>query len=394
MDIKKRIDEIFNELVAIRRDLHMHPELGFEEFRTGKKITEFLGTKNIEFQTGIAQTGIVGLIRGKKSVNNKTVALRADIDALPVTEETDLKYKSTVNGKMHACGHDVHTTILLGTAQILQEMKNEIDGNVKLIFQPAEETSGGAMPMIEDGVLENPTVDYVLGLHAMPYIDVGTVELKYGKLNASSDHVKITIKGESGHGAQPEKTIDSILVASHVIIALQTIVSRNISPSNAVVLSIGRIKGGVGENIIADNVTFSGILRTLDDETRNFAKKRIKEIAENQARAFGAEAIVEFEPGYESLINHNFVVDVIKEESEKLLGKKNVVFKDAPGLGVEDFSYFTNRVPGAFYHLGCGNSKKNIDKPLHSNKFEVDEECIKYGILLQVNATLKLLANI
>ena len=391
MDIKKRVNEIFEELIAIRRDIHMHPELGFEEYRTSKKIAAFLEKENIEYQTGIAKTGIVGIVRGKNQINNRTVALRADIDALPITEETDLDYKSTINGKMHACGHDVHTTILLGAAKILKEMEDELDGNIKFFFQPAEETSGGALPMIKEGFLENPQVNFALGLHVMPYIKVGQVELKYGKLNASSDQIKITIKGESGHGASPEKTIDSIFAASHIIVALQSFVSRNISPLNSVVLSFGKINGGTVGNVIADTVEFFGILRTLDNETRQFAKKRIKELAEYQAKSFGAEAIVEFEPGHESLINNDFVVDVLKEESEKLLSRDNILFKETPSLGVEDFSSFLNRVPGAFYHLGCGFSKGDIVKPLHSNKFEVDEECIKIGILLQVNTTLNLL---
>ncbi len=389
MDIKKRVEEIYEELVRIRRDLHMHPELGMEEYETSSKICEYLDEWGIPYEKGIANTGVVGIIRGKQ--NGKTVGLRADIDALPINEENKIEYKSLYNGKMHACGHDAHTTILLGTAKILKEMEDELAGNIKLFFQPAEETVGGALPMIKEGCLQNPKVDFVLGLHVMPYIETGTVELKYGKLNASSDEVIINITGKTGHGAYPEEGIDAIMIAGHVIVALQTLVSRNISPLNSLVLSLGKIRGGVKENVIADKVTISGTLRSLDMDTRLYAKERIKSIVENVSLSFGGKGEAKFNEGYEPLINDSEIIDVVKETVEKTLGKDKIVYKEAPSLGVEDFSYFSNRVKGAFYHLGCGDIKNGLTESLHNSKFNIDENCLKIGVLLQVENTLALL---
>ena len=244
--------------------------------------------------------------------------------------------------------------------------------------------------MVKESCMENPTVDYVLGLHVMPYIDAGKVELKYGKLNASTDSIKIVIKGKSAHGAYPDKGIDAIVIAGNVITSLQTIVSRNISPLNSIVISLGKISGGVKDNVIADEVTITGTLRALDDETRNYAKKRIFDVVKNTAVAYGGEGTVEFYDGYQALINNDEVVDVIKENAEKILGKENVVYKEFPSLGAEDFSYFSDVAKGAFFHLGCGNSIKGINSPIHTEKFDIDEKCLKIGVLLQVQNILSL----
>jgi len=391
MNIKIRINEIFDSLVAIRRDFHTHPELSQNEFRTRDKICEYLDLWGIEYKSGIAETGVVGIIHGNK--DEKTIALRADIDALPIYEKNKVSYCSINNGVMHACGHDVHATILLGTAKILKEMEEEglLNGNVKLLFQPAEETVGGAQRMVEEGCMKNPHVDYVLGLHVMPYIDAGKIELKYGKLNASTDTIKIIIKGKSGHGAYPDKGIDAIMISGYVITAIQSLVSRNISPLNSIVVSLGTIKGGVKSNVIADEVVISGTLRALDDETRDFSKERISDIVSNTAKVFGGEGFVEFNEGYKALINDDEVVDIIKENAYKLIGKENVVFKEFPSLGAEDFSYFIDEAKGAFFHLGCGDSKKCITANIHCDNFDVDEECIKTGVLLQVENVISLL---
>lgn len=389
MDIKKRVSEIYDELVAIRRDFHMHPELSQNEFRTSNKICEYLDEWGIEYESGVAQTGVVGIIRGKE--NGKTVAVRADIDALPINENNKESYCSTNKGVMHACGHDVHTTVLLGIAKLFKEMENTFDGNVKLLFQPAEETIGGADRMVKAGCMKNPDVDFVLGLHVMPYIDAGIVELKYGKLNASTDEIIITIKGKSGHGAYPDKGIDAIMISGHVITAVQTIVSRNISPLNSLVISLGTISGGIKENVIADEVVIKGTLRALDDETRNFAKQRLKEIVSSTSNAFGGEGTAEFNEGYRSLINNDEVVDVIKQNAEKFVGKEYVVYKEFPSLGAEDFSYFSDVAKGGFFHLGCGNSEKKITANIHTENFNVDEECIKTGVMLQIENVLSLL---
>lgn len=390
MNTKNRVDEIFDELVAIRRDFHKHPELSGNEIRTGKKICEYLDKWNIEYETGIADTGIVGIIRGQKGVG-KTVGIRADIDALPIQEAGDYDYCSINDGIMHACGHDVHTAILLGTGKLLKEMENEISGNIKLFFQPAEEAIGGARRMIEDGCLENPNVDYAIGLHVMPNIPVGKVELKYGKLNGNSGSVRITINGKSGHAAYPDKSVDAVVIAGNVITSLQTLVSRNVSPLNSVVLTFGKLYGGEKANIITDKVVLVGTLRALDTQSRIDAKEKIKRIVESVSVGLGGSADIEFKDGYIALINNDEVVDVIKDTAIEVLGEENIVYKEFPSMGGEDFSYFADKVPSAFYHLGCGNEEKGITEPLHSKEFMVDENCIKTGVKMQVEAVLALL---
>lgn len=389
MDMEKRVNEIFEELIDIRRDFHMYPELSEEEYRTCDKICEYLDKWEIEYVKGVAKTGVVAIIRGKKE--GKTIGLRADIDALPITESTDLPFKSRNVGVMHACGHDIHTTIHLGVAKILKEMEDKLVGNVKIFFQPAEETIGGAKMMIEEGHLKNPDVDYILSLHVMPYLEAGEVELKYGKLNAATNEFSIKINGKSSHAAYPDKSVDSIVVAGYIITALQSLVSRNISPLNSVVLTLGQIRGGIKNNIIASEVTMSGTLRTLDPTTRIYAKERIREIAENTARAYGANVEVEFEEGYPALINNDGVVDVLKSTAESLLGKDNVKIKEFPSMGADDFSFFLEEVKGAYYNLGCGNKAKGWTEAIHSSNFMADEECIKVGVLLQTKTLLELL---
>ena len=391
MDINKRIDEIFDELVEIRRDFHMNPELSENEFRTQEKICEYLNKWGIENYI-CAETGVVGIIKGKHK--GKTIGIRGDIDALPIHEKSDVPYSSVTPGVMHACGHDAHAAIVLGIAKIIKEMadsEGSINGNVKLLFQPAEETIGGAERMIQEGCMEAPNVDYVLGLHVQPYLDSGKVELKHGKLNAATDSINIALKGKASHGAYPDEGIDAIVMAGYVITALQSIVSRNTSPINSVVVSLGKISGGVKDNIIADEVIITGTLRTLDDETRQFTKDKISNIVNNTAMAFGGEGLTTFYEGYKSLINDNEVVDIIKENAEKLLGKENVEFKEFPSLGAEDFSYFLDVAKGAFFHLGCGNSAKGITSPLHTEHFDIDEECLKVGVMLQVENIMTLL---
>ncbi len=390
MDIEKRINEIFSELVEIRRDFHANPELSEKEFRTSDKICEILKNLNIEYTKNVAETGIVGIIRGKKG--GKTVAARADIDALPIVEKNDVPYKSKNCGVMHACGHDIHTTVLIGVAKILKELELELEGNVKLLFQPAEETVGGAKRMVQEGCLKDPDVDYVVGLHVQSYIDAGKIELKYGKLNAQTDELIITIIGKSGHGAYPDTSIDAIVIAANVITALQTLVSRNISPLNSVVLSLGQINGGTKNNIICDSVEIKGILRTLDSETRAYAIKRIQEITTNICDAYGGNCLIEIKDGYRYLINSDEVVDIIYNTAKEIIGEENIQFKEMPSMGGEDFSYFMDdNVKGAFYHLGCGNKEKGITSPLHSDSFDVDENCIKTGVLVQVKSILALL---
>lgn len=391
MDIKKRVNQLFDQLVQIRRDFHMHPELSEYEYRTSEKICKYLDDWGIEYKKGIANTGVMAIIRGKN--DGRTVAARADIDALPITELNNLPFKSINEGVMHACGHDIHTTIHLGVAKLFKEMEEEIKGNVKIFFQPAEETVGGAKRMIDEGCLKNPDVDYVLGLHVAPSIEMGYVQLKYGQMNAATNEFSIKITGKSSHAAYPEESVDAIIVTGHIITALQTLVSRNISPLNSVVLTLGRVNGGTKNNIIAGEVILSGTLRTLNQGTRNYAKKRLMEIAEGIARTYGAVATVEFDEGYPPLINNDEVVDILRDTAENILGKDKVSFKEYSSMGADDFSFFSLETKGAYYNLGCGNKAKGWTAPIHSCEFIADEESIRIGTILQTETLLKLLSK-
>ena len=389
--VKEMVDVIYPQLVSIRRDLHQHPELGLEEYRTSALILDYLKQWNINVTQLIGETAIVGLIEGK--AGDKTIGLRADMDALPIEEKTGAPYASLIPGKMHACGHDVHTTILLGAAYVLSKLKNEYRGNVKLFFQPAEETVGGAKMMIEAGCMHHPKVDHVLGLHVRPTLEVGEIGIHYGKCHAASDTITITIHGKQAHGAYPQDGIDAILIASHVIVALQSLISRNLSPFESAVLSLGMIEGGTAGNIVCNKVTIRGTLRTLDQKTRLFMKQRIVEVAENTAKAFLGSANVDIEEGYAPLINAHAITDVVCHTAEKLVGEDNVIIMDHPSLGVEDFAYFAEAVPSCFYSLGTSNKAKGIQSTLHENTFDIDEEAIKVGVCLQVLSTLNLLKS-
>ena len=375
-------------LISVRRDLHSTPELGLEEFITKDKIIKYLKEIGINYTVFKNHTGIIAYINTPNA--NKTIAIRADIDALPITENNKVDYKSIFNRKMHACGHDAHTAILLGTCKLLHKIKDKLNVNIKFFFQPAEETIGGAKLLIKDNCMENPKVDYTLGLHVQPYLECGQVELQYDTMNASTDTIKITIEGKQGHGAYPHLGIDAIVVAANVITSLQTIVSRNIDPTDSIVLSLGIINGGTKGNIICNKVEIEGTLRTLNQQTRIFTKSRIKDIVEYTCKSYNANGFVDIETGYSPLINDNFVVDIIKESSENLFGKDNVFIRKKASLGAEDFSFFLEHSKGAFYHLGCGNKSKNITSGLHTADFNIDENCLPLGVALHIKNVLAL----
>jgi len=387
--VKKIVDEIFPMLVSIRRDLHQHPELGLEEYRTANKIISYLSQWQIEVTDKINDTSIVGLIKGNPG--DKTIGLRADIDALPIQEENEVEYASVNPGKMHACGHDVHTTILLGAAYVLQELKDEYQGNVKLLFQQAEETVGGAKTMIKAKCLENPEVDHVLGLHVCPSLNVGEVGFNYGQAYGSSDALTIDVFGKLAHGAYPSDGVDAVLIASHIVVALQSLISRNLSPFESAVLSFGIIEGGSAPNVVANHVKITGTLRTLNKHTRLFMKKRLFEVADNIAEAYDGEIKVTIEPSYDPLVNADTVVNEVKQVATEFLGLDNIKVLKHPSLGVEDFAYFAEAVPSCFYRLGIANEEKEIKSALHESTFNIDEEAIKVGVCLQVLATLSLL---
>lgn len=387
--MKDKVENIFEEIVAIRRYFHMHPELSEMEYNTSDKICRYLDSWGIEYKRHKSNLGVTAIIRGGKP--GLTVGARADIDALPITEENELPYKSLNTGVMHACGHDVHIAIHLGVAKLFKEMESRLRGNVKIFFQPAEETTGGAKNMIEEGCLKSPDVDYVLALHVMPYIEVGQIEVRYGKFNAAINEFEVKIKGRSSHAAYPEQSVDSIVVAGHVITALQSIASRNVSPLNSLVITLGEIEGGEKSNIIAGEVNMVGTLRALDIETREYAKQRIREVVENTSKAYGAIGEVNIKEGYPVLVNDVHVLDALTGVAKEEIGCANIYYKEFPSMGGDDFAFFCEKTKAAYYNLGCGNKSKNWVDPIHSEGFMVDENCIKTGINLQMKAMMRLL---
>ncbi|SHI86552.1 amidohydrolase [Clostridium cavendishii DSM 21758] len=394
VDFKKEALGIMDELVALRRDFHEHPELGFEEWRTSGKIKEFLTKEGIHF-TDVAKTGVCGIIEGTMEghENGKTIALRGDIDGLPIQDKKVCDYSSKIEGKMHACGHDAHTTILLGAAKLLNKNKHLIKGRVKLFFEPAEETIGGARFMIKEGVLENPHVDAVLGLHVTEDLDVGKIRLKSGVAFAASNPFTIKIKGKGGHGAYPHVAIDPIVMASQVILTLQTIVSREIAPVNPSVITVGSINGGTAQNIIPDEVILKGIIRTLTPEDREYAKKRLEEVVSSVCKAMRGDYEIDIEESYPCLINNEKVIERVKKSAINILGEKNIEIQKASSMGVESFSYFAMERPAAFYFLGSRNISKNIVASAHNALFDIDEACIPIGVAIQCETAIKYLSE-
>jgi len=386
--VLERVEKYKERIVEMRRDFHMHPELGNEELRTSRAVSGVLEGLGLIVQKGIAGTGVVGLLEGKEK--GKTVALRADMDALPIQDKKNVAYSSRVQGKMHACGHDAHTAILLGTAMVLSEMRDTVRGRVKFIFQPAEETTGGAARMVEEGVLENPSVDAVFALHTSPELEVGSVGIRYGVANACSDDFRIEVIGKSAHGAQPNEGTDAIAVSAQIINALQQIISRQIDPMESGVLIIGIIRGGSQANIIADRVEMTGTIRTLDSATRERIHRSIEDIAMNVCRAMGAQHRVVLEPGYPLLINSHSMAGLVKNAAGKIVGDK-VVDIEKPRLGVEDFAYFLQRVPGVLWRLGTGSKEKGIQCVAHSPYFDIDEDALCIGTAVHVQTVLEYL---
>lgn len=370
-------------MIEIRRDLHRHPELGLEEHRTAARVGEVLDELRIPHRDGLAQTGVLGLLEGGDA--GRVVALRADLDALPLQDGKEhAPYRSTIAGRMHACGHDVHTTVLLGAARLLVEQREHWQGLVKLIFQPAEETVGGARMLVEEGVLEDPAVEAIFGLHVDPGIPVGTFGIRYGQRNASSDDLAITVHGRSCHGAFPAAGVDAIVVAAQVVTALQTIVSRNVDARQAAVITLGTIHGGTQGNIVPARVEMVGTIRTLDPTIREQVKLRIREVAEGVAAAHGARAEVVITPSYDPVVNTDAEVDLVRDNVRAMFGDDAAVIVPRPSMGVEDFGFYLTKVPGAFYALGVRDEARGIVHPVHNELFDVDEACLAAGAAMQV----------
>jgi hippurate hydrolase len=378
------------EFIEVRHHLHSHPELSYQEFETSKYIQEKLTGYNIPFDIK-ATTGIVALIKGRNP-ESRVIALRADMDALPIKEENEVAYRSVNEGVMHACGHDVHTTCLLGASKILQELKDEWEGTVKLIFQPGEERNpGGASLMIKDGALENPKPQGIFGMHVHPGLPLGKLSFRKGRSMASADEIFITIKSEGGHAAAPHLTADTILIASTLIMSLQQIISRNNNPTSPSVLSICSIQGGHTTNVIPSEVKLKGTFRAMDEEWRWKAHQLIKKQSEELVHAMGAEADVLIDVGYPFVDNDPALTTAGWQLANEYWGKENVEETELR-MGAEDFGYYTHVIPGCFYRLGVRNEEQGIIHNVHTPKFNIDENAIANGV--QMMAWLGAKANL
>ena len=390
------IDEILPGLVADRRHLHEHPELGMQEYETARFVAarlEQLGVEDI--RTGIANTGVTGLIRGTGSGPNAdhVLMLRADMDALPIQEENAVEYRSQTPGVMHACGHDGHTAMLLATARLLLERRGEFAGTVKVLFQPAEEAQpGGARFMIEQGALEDPHVDASFGMHMAQGLDLGKVEARPGASSANSDRFYITIQGRGGHGAAPHTTVDPIVVASQLVLALQTLVSRETDPLGSAVVTVGAFNAGSAPNVIPDTAELVGSMRTFDTDHRDHLAERLETLVTGIATAMGATGTLRFVKGYPSVVNDAGMFEIVRASAMEVVGAENFVLKE-PGMGGEDMSYFLQAVPGCFFHVGSRNAERGLVWGHHHPKFDIDEASLGIGVEVMVTTVLRYFAT-
>jgi hippurate hydrolase len=380
--LKEKIKELAKgyapQFIQIRHHLHANPELSYQEFETSKFIREKLKEFEIPFAIK-ATTGVVGLIKGKNA-SKKIIALRADMDALPIKEENNVDYKSKRDGIMHACGHDVHTTCLLGASKILNDLKNEWEGTVKLIFQPGEEKNpGGASIMIKEGVLEDPKPEAIFGLHVNPQLETGKLSFRGGKVMASADELYFTIKGKGGHAASPQTAIDPILIASHLIISLQQVISRNRNPFDPSVLSITSVNGGTTTNVIPDEVKLMGTFRAMNEQWRSKAHELIERTTTELVHSMGGKVDLHIDKGYPAVYNNESLNEKAKALAEQFVGKGNVE-ETEKRMGAEDFGYYSQLIPGCFYRLGTGNKQKGITAGVHTPHFNIDENAIEIGM--------------
>ena len=376
--IKDLAKQYADEFIEVRHHLHTHPELSYKEFETSAYIQKRLTALDIPFEIKAA-TGVIGLLKGKNP-DKRVVALRADMDALPITEENDVPYKSINPGIMHACGHDVHTTCLLGAAKILSNLKDEWEGTVKLIFQPGEERNpGGASILIKEGVLQNPAPQNIFALHVHPGLPVGKLSFRGGMVMASADEIYITIRSKGGHAAAPQNTADTILIASHLIVSLQQIVSRNNDPFNPSVLSITSFQGGYTTNVIPSEVKLMGTFRAMNEEWRFKAHELITKMANELVHGMGAEIDIKIDIGYPFVLNNQSLSAAARKKGEAYLGTDNVEETELR-MGAEDFAYYSHQVPGCFFRLGAGNKAKGISIGVHTPTFNIDESAIEIGM--------------
>ncbi len=387
MNVNQIAQSLTDKLIAIRRDFHMYPELGFKEERTSKKIAEILTSTGLHIVNHGLETGVVGLL--ETGTPGPVIALRADIDGLPVDEQNSIEYKSQVPGVMHACGHDVHTTCVLGAAMILSQIKGKFSGSVKCLFEPAEELSGvGAIRMLDAGVMENPHVDMIFGLHCWPEIPVGKFGVKEGPLMAAVDAIEIRVQGVGGHGALPHLTVDPIVAASAIVIALQTAVSRNLSPFETAVISICTFQAGTAFNVIPDRMVMTGTVRTFDPVVRDKIPPLIERIVEKTAQAMGATAKLKYRHDQPAVINYRECKEIAHQAVLAVCGEEGPVVDLEPSMTGEDFGQLIERTPGFFFWLGVRNAEKGIVNPLHSPIFNVDEAAIPLGAAVLAQSVL------
>jgi amidohydrolase len=390
--LRADVDEIMPGVIADRRHLHQHPELGFQEFETSKFVAERLAGLGVEdVRTGIAVTGVTGLIRGTKAGGAGKVALvRADMDALPILEENQVDYRSQNDGKMHACGHDAHTAMLLGLTRVLRDRREEFSGTVKVLFQPAEEGGGGAKVMIDEGVLENPKVDAVFGMHVAQEMPVGLLGIRPGPAMAASDRFDFTIKGKGGHGARPQGTIDPIAIGAQIVVALQTIVARETDPTLPAVVTVGAFHAGEANNVIPDTATLRGTVRSFEEGERKRLAERIEAIVRGVAGTMRAEVDFTYRFGYPPTVNDAAMTELVREVAGEVIGADKVI-EEPLHMGAEDFSYFLQRKPGAFFFVGTRNPEKGFVWGHHHPKFDIDEEGLAIGMNTMANVVLRYL---
>ena len=391
------IDEILPGMVADRRHLHEHPELGMQEVETARFVAGRLHQLGLDdIRTGIANTGVTALIRGTNPDGpgaGKVVMLRADMDALPIEEENDVEYRSQNPGVMHACGHDAHTTVLLGTARILMGRRDQFAGTVKVLFQPCEEQPpGGARFMIEQGALDDPRVDAAFGLHVAPDTPVGQVKVLAGPVSAASDTFHVEIQGRGGHGAYPHRTVDPVVVGARIISVLQTLVSRETDPLERAVITVGSLHAGEADNVVPDTASLAGTVRTFSEATRAHFARRIPEVVTGIAAALRATATIDYQPGYPSMVNDAAMADLVRRAATDVLGADNVL-PGTPMMGVEDMAYYFQRVPGAFFNIGVGNEARGITAGVHHPRFDLDEAALAVGVEVMTAVALRWFAE-
>ncbi len=381
----------FEEIRDCRRHLHQHPELSFQEFETSAFIQKKLAEYGIPFKNNIAKTGVVALIEGKDP-SKKIIALRADMDALPIQELNEVEYRSQNEGVMHACGHDVHTSCLLGVGKILNSLKNEFEGSIKLIFQPSEEKlPGGAKVMIEEGVLKNPEVTSIIAQHVFTPFEAGKLAFCFGTMLASTDEIYITVKGKGGHGAYPHETKDPVMMSAQMLVALQQVVSRVISPFQPAVLTFGKVIANGATNVIPDSVYIEGTFRSLDEDIRNKAHMEIEKIAKGVVESLGGTIELTIAKGYPVLKNEEELTRRVYNRAVKYLGQENVIIT-TPRMGAEDFAFYSQEIPACFYRLGTGNPSMGITSNIHTPTFNIDEDAIKTGLgFMAFNAITELM---